>query len=183
MIGYAPWRRSAAWFGGLLLEEPRCAALSIAGPEPRSSTARAGLSGAAARLAGVTVTGRRFTFSVFADEAPVPGSLSDVPVWSVPGPYGDALADPDVRRWVALTVGGWIPQAAFVAPDHWIRRLTMARHLEAARFGVRVNIEDDVVMLDLALDLQRTPQRIVSLAAAFDAIEADALRPGEPALA
>ncbi|MDO8122663.1 hypothetical protein Q6346_15245 [Isoptericola sp. b490] len=80
---------------------------------------------------------------------------------------------------MAFTVGGSAPHGAFVAREYWIRRLVMARHLEAARFGVRVALDDDAVILDFGLDLAKTSGGVVDLGAALAEVEADSLRADE----
>ena len=110
-------------------------------------------------------------------DEPIPeGSLSQVPAWALPGLFADALANPDPRWWVALVTGRDSPFAVTLVRDYVLRRLVMARHLEAARNGVHVALADNEVILDLGLDIAPLVGAFAALSTVVDEVDGDAPR-------
>ena len=161
----------------MLLDDPRCCAVRLIprGPD-NTSTAGAGRTDLLTRVSAITTGGRLFEVSVVhADDEP-PGGLNNVPAWTFPGPFANALAEPDPRHWVALTSGNRNFFAVKLARDYWLRRIVMARHLEAARAGVRVALQDDAITLDPILDLGNSNGMLVRLEDMITDVGRDARR-------
>lgn len=170
-------RRAAVWVASVLLADPRCVAVRVLPPVSAAPTpGPAGCRDALYRLYVETEKGRRFTVTVVIDE-PIPeGSLSQVPAWALPGLFADALANPDPRWWVALVTGRDSPFAVTLVRDYVLRRLVMARHLEAARNGVHVALADNEVILDLGLDIAPLVGAFAALSTVVDEVDGDAPR-------
>ncbi|WP_199424595.1 hypothetical protein [Actinotalea solisilvae] len=169
-------RAAVAWVAATLLQEPRCAAARIRQPQPDAdSDAAAGRTDQLSQVHAETTKGRHFTVTVITDDP----DHDATDAWSFPGSFGDALANPDPRRWVALTVGRSRPTGMFLAPEHALRRIVMARHLEAARHGVWTPIAHDTTSLHLALDLAPIRGLLVNLSDVFGAVESDTYRHGD----
>ncbi|HMO11011.1 MAG TPA: hypothetical protein PKB06_05805 [Actinotalea sp.] len=170
-----------AWVAGVALTDVNCVAARMLPPATaHAKSPGAGRRDALFRLELETAHGRRLHVTVLGDEPIPPDSRSQVPSWAFPGAFADALANPEPREWVGLATGGDRPFTVAFVRDYVIRRLVMARHLEAARNGVVVALADDEVILDLGLDLARLPGAFVSLPGMLDEVDADPLRPGAP---
>ena len=118
-----------------------------------------------------TITGRRFVVTVIASVAPgVP-----IPSWTVPVAFGDALANPDPRRWVALVQVERNSEIVFLAPEYAIQRIVMKRYLINARSGPRAGLRDAVVELDYGYDLAPVRGLFVSQEDLLVAVRIDAL--------
>lgn len=87
--------------------------------------------------------------------------LADVPTWTIPVAFGDALANPDSRRWVALVHGSLANLAVFFVRDYALRRVVMARHLVNARSWLHGPLTDGSVVLDFGYDLAHVPGLVV----------------------
>lgn len=173
-------RTAVAYVAATVLHDPRIAAARIHPPHPDpTTTAAAGRTDLHAHVHAETTTGRRLTITVITDDDPLDDYPADIPSWTFPGPFGDALAHPDPRRWTALTTGGPHPTGMFLAPEHALRRIVMARHLNAARHGVWTRLAHDTTTLDLGIDLAPIRGLFLDLHTVLDTVEADPHRPGD----
>jgi len=116
-----------------------------------------------------TSGGRRLVITVMASA----DGPERVPAWLVPSSFGDALANPDCGRWVALVQ--LMPTAAVMhlAPEHAIRRIVMQRHLLNAHSAPREAIEDAAVALDYGYDLASVRGLFVGLEDLLESAQPD----------
>ena len=174
-------RDAGARVVGTLLLDPRFAAARLHPPTQAGveTTAGVGRSDVLLTVLGEMTSGRRVTVGVLPADADA-GVTGDVPSWTFPGSFGDALAAADPRRWIALTFGGADLWGMFVTREFAVRRLVMARHIDALRHGINIAISDDTVTLDYALDLAVHKGVFVTVEQAMDEVERDSARYGEP---